>query len=120
MSIGFHRNDFNVEWAVDNNHSAASNYDRYHKLGDNLYHSDIKDLRKQLENSQEDRIKHNPDIIWASPPCQGFSRANRTGGKNDEINRSMTFEFTSFASSFICQSVVLRILTKIRKHMLAI
>jgi len=44
--------------------------------------------------------KGDGDHIHASPPCQGFSDANRTGGKNDDKNNELSFQFLKAVKFF--------------------
>lgn len=34
------------------------------------------------------------EVLHASSPCQGFSKANRNGGKNDKVNNELALSFT--------------------------
>ena len=55
------------------------------------------DVRRWLKNCKSRRLSSYPkpnqfQHIHLSPPCQGFSDANRNGGMNDNANNSLTLE----------------------------
>jgi len=67
------------------------------KLGMDVFSSDIKQFEKvdyavDILKFDVRKIPFKPDIIWASPPCQGFSimsfRYHWTGGKKGYIPKS--------------------------------
>lgn len=103
MSVGFERSEFHVKWAVDNDPCAIGTYALNHdKEQTTVFDEDIRGVLDEIKFASENGLTDSPyfnikpDIIWASPPCQGFSRANRTGGKNDELNRRRTFDFKDY------------------------
>lgn len=69
------------------------------KLNFNVFSSDINNFDKidyvvNILNFDYSKVPFNPDIIWASPPCTGFSVAalghHWTGGKNAYIPKTET------------------------------
>jgi DNA-cytosine methyltransferase len=69
FSEGFRQAGFDIKWAVDNWIPAALTYEK------NLGHKVITDDILQLDLKK----LSNVDVIIGSPPCQGFSFANRAG-----------------------------------------
>jgi len=43
-----------------------------------------------------EQVEQNPDVLHFSPPCCGFSQANRYGGKNDKSNSDLSLEFANW------------------------
>ena len=43
---------------------------------------------------REYRRNGTSELLHASSPCQGFSKANRNGGKNDAVNNELALTFT--------------------------
>jgi len=69
------------------------------KLNFNVFSSDINNFDKidyvvNILDFDYSKVPFNPDIIWASPPCTGFSVAalghHWTGGKNAYIPKTET------------------------------
>jgi site-specific DNA-cytosine methylase len=69
------------------------------KLGFEVFSSDIENFENidyviDILNFDYDRVPFKPDVIWASPPCTGFSVASIgrhwTGGKGAYIPKSDT------------------------------
>jgi len=102
FGIGLKAAGFDCKWAVDNDPVAAATL-RANKstTGLRVY---VEDVKSFLKNS----IAENPcypkvgevDHIHASPPCKGFSRANRNGGKNDVNNNKQTLLFVKAVQHF--------------------
>ncbi|KAL7515579.1 hypothetical protein ACHAXN_012739, partial [Cyclotella atomus] len=94
MSLGLEKY-FNVKWVVDNDHLAAATL-RANKTnsGMQIYTEDLKTfLKKSFQGNPCYPKAGQVDHIHASPPCKGFSRANRNGGKNDMLNNKQTLLF---------------------------
>lgn len=83
FSEGFRQAGFEIKWAVDNWAPAALTYNK--NLGVEVFTDDIQsmDLRK-LEKV---------DVIIGSPPCQGFSFANRAGNGDKKLGLSLVNKF---------------------------
>jgi site-specific DNA-cytosine methylase len=69
------------------------------KLNYNVFSSDINNFDKidyvvNILEFDYTKVPFNPDVIWASPPCTGFSVAalghHWTGGKNAYIPKTDT------------------------------
>lgn len=110
---------------VDNDHLAAATL-RANKTNKEckIYTEDAKTFLKQtVQGNPCYPTTGEPDHIHASPPCKGFSRANRNGGKDDLLNNKvgdylllsmilrfdifiklLTFLFHSFRSKLCCSS----------------
>ena len=96
MGDGFEQQGFSVAFAVDNDPNACRTYDANHTSP--AHCMDVNDFLRAYESYQRiDRRfqKHHGRIshLHASSPCQGFSEANRCGGKNDEVNNSLSHAF---------------------------
>eukprot|EP00980_Cylindrotheca_fusiformis_P004896 scaffold1041_cov121-Cylindrotheca_fusiformis.AAC.1 len=100
MTLGFKNAGFDIKWAVEKNESAAStlkaNFDT-HSVRAECVKSFMKRCKEGCDAYPK---KGDVDHIHASPPCQGFSRANRYGGVNDEENNSLSFEFVEAVRHF--------------------
>ena len=91
MSIGLEKAGFDVKWMVDNDHLAAATYRA------NTSHNNVQIYTEDAKTFLKKSIQGNPcypkvgdvDHIHASPPCKGFSRANRNGGKDDMLNNKV-------------------------------
>lgn len=96
MSQGFHNNGFDTVKAVEKNPSAAESLTTNLKVP--VFQGDIREFLKRSASSSGTmgRIDH----IHASPPCQGFSRANRNGGKDDAANNALSMCFVQAIESF--------------------
>jgi site-specific DNA-cytosine methylase len=94
MSIGLSKH-FNVKWAVDNDHMAAATLQANKTSTETqIYTEDAKTfLKKSVEGNPCYPVAGEPDHIHFSPPCKGFSRANRNGGKDDLRNNKQTLLF---------------------------
>lgn len=56
-----------------------------------IYQADAIDfLHKMAIDSAFRSMIGNIDHVHLSPPCQGFSGTNRTGGKNDAANNELS------------------------------
>lgn len=90
MSLGMERY-FDVKWAVDNNHLAAATLRANKKNDVHIYTEDLKTfLKRSVQGDPCYPAVGEVDHIHASPPCKGFSRANRSGGKDDLKNNKQT------------------------------
>ena len=100
--LGFKNAGFEHKWAVDKNNAALST------LKANFNGSTVKtyneDVRKFMKRSKlcdpAYPKKGEVDHISASPPCQGSSGANRTGGVNDEDNNRLSYELLEAVGHF--------------------
>ena len=92
MSLGLEKY-FNVKWVVDNDHMAAATLQANKTSSDvQIYTEDVKTfLKKSFQGNPCYPATGDVDHIHASPPCKGFSRANRSGGKgkNDMMNNKV-------------------------------
>jgi site-specific DNA-cytosine methylase len=91
MSIGFEKAGFHVVSAVDNDKDAVATLRANKKGNTAIFQEKVSSF---LRNSKQGKagyvkpgeVKH----VHGSPPCKGFSRANRTGGKDDMINNKVS------------------------------
>ena len=94
MSLGLENAGFDIKWVVDSDPLAAATLAANKRNLDdvNVYTEKLSSFLKNCV--QEDPAYPRPgdvDHIHASPPCKGFSRANRNGGKDDLINNKVSF-----------------------------
>jgi DNA (cytosine-5)-methyltransferase 1 len=96
MSQGFHNNGFETVKAVEKDPSAVESLTTNLKVP--VFQGDIREFLKRYgkNSGTMGRIDH----IHASPPCQGFSRANRKGGKNDAANNALSMCFAQAVEIF--------------------
>lgn len=87
---------FDVKWVVDNDHlaSATLRANKGNSDAARIYVEDVKTfLKKSVRGDPCYPAVGRVDHIHASPPCKGFSRANRNGGKDDMQNNKQTLYF---------------------------
>ena len=77
MSLDLEKH-FDVKWVVDNNNMASATL-QANKTGDvRIYTEDVKSfLKRSVKGDLCYPSQGEVDHIHASPPCKGFSRANR-------------------------------------------
>ena len=102
MSEGFKQAGFDVKYMVEENPAAAATL-RCNSRG-TVFEEDVNLFLKKCEATQG-RVRCYPrkgdvDHLHASPPCQGFSTANTSGGRNDKRNNSMTLCFAKAVRIF--------------------
>jgi len=95
MSLGLKNAGFDVKWIVENNELAAATYKANTTNPDvEIYTASVRSFLKQcIEGNPGCPKVGDPEHIHGSPPCNGFSRANRNGGKNDAENNYQTLLF---------------------------
>ncbi|KAI2502304.1 C-5 cytosine-specific DNA methylase [Fragilaria crotonensis] len=102
MTQGLTRAGFHVKYAVDHDHWAAAtlrcNHNREEMM---VFEEDV----GQFLNKVQDKDPAYPtpddvDHVHASPPCQGFSQANRKGGTNDTMNNELIYKFVEAVRIF--------------------
>jgi DNA-methyltransferase (dcm) len=103
MTLGLERAGFHVKWAVENNHAAVATHKINHPHT-TVFDEDIFVFLKKLEAgiAEEHPLYQSikPDHVHGSTPCQGFSTANRNGGKNDLKNNNCTIHFITLVRVF--------------------
>ena len=90
MSKGLHRSGFTTVCAVEKDSKAAHAF----QLNNPEALVECMDVNSWIErcrsdDAYRDRLGPTPHI-HSSSPCQGFSRANRLGGKNDKMNNELS------------------------------
>lgn len=103
MTLGFQRAGFAVKWAVENNALAAATLraNASHEGGVNVFTEDVRRfLKRSIAGHPSYPSVGDVDHIHASPPCKGFSRANRYGGCNDWTNNQQTRLFVKAVQHF--------------------
>ena len=86
-----------VDWAVENEPNAATTWRMNHPpdprrfgVAPICFCEDTRDWFEKVKRRERPYTDIKPKHIHGSPPCQGYSRANRNGGANDDTNRAMT------------------------------
>ncbi|KAL9186423.1 hypothetical protein ACHAXT_005661 [Thalassiosira profunda] len=105
-SLGLSRTGFNVKWKVEMNQTAANTL----QMNFPGAHVFCEDIAKFLESCKTGRVVIYPksgDIVYihGSPPCQGFSGVNTSGGANDRQNNECTMKFLEAIEYFQPQLV---------------
>ncbi|KAL3943734.1 MAG: hypothetical protein SGBAC_002204 [Bacillariaceae sp.] len=122
MSQGLLNAGMDIRWAVEKNVAAAGT------LGGNLGNGKVfrecvyRFLKGAKRGSKRYPKQDEVDHIHASPPCQGVSRANRYGGKNDESNNQLSFSLVKAVRHFKPKTFtyenVMGLATKLHREML--
>jgi hypothetical protein len=95
MSLGLEKGGFDVKWVVDSDEVASAALTankRSSNMNTDVYTEKLSSFLKNC--IQGDPAYPKPgevDHIHGSPPCKGFSRANRNGGKDDMLNNKVSF-----------------------------
>jgi DNA (cytosine-5)-methyltransferase 1 len=93
MSQGFDRVGYTTVKVVENNPIAIETYST-NMLNHPIYPGDVTEFLRRCESNDDYRKLHGRiDHLHASPPCQGYSGANRLGGTNDQANINLTSSF---------------------------
>jgi DNA (cytosine-5)-methyltransferase 1 len=89
-SIGFELAGWNVQYKAEMNATCVDTL-RENFKGKHIYQVDVANLLSELMSGSIDTT----EIVWihGSPPCQGFSFANTSGGINDRQNKDCTLDF---------------------------
>lgn len=91
-SIGDKNSGFDVKWLVENGHLAAASLRGSHPET-RIYNEDVRVFLNKCDRGEAGYpTKAQVQHIQSSPPCQGFSTANRSGDRNDESNKSLSQE----------------------------
>lgn len=89
MHLGYKANNFETVKAVDLNPDAIKTF-----RVNNPEDSDAVECTCVNEYLKTYKRNSVVEVLHASSPCQGFSKANRNGGKNDKINNELALSFT--------------------------
>ena len=88
MCLGFQNAGFVTVDAVDNDKYSIATLK--HNCGMSTYLGDIRDYLVQHEDLESRKLQGRIDCVTATPPCQGFSGANRRGGQHDKRNNDLS------------------------------
>ncbi|CAB9508718.1 methyltransferase 1 [Seminavis robusta] len=99
MHLGYEAEGYATAMAIEYNPVAVKTF-RHNNPGVAVYNGDIREFIRKVREEPEYRRKElrekelGPiDVIHTSSPCQGFSRANRYGGVNDDANNKLSFTY---------------------------
>lgn len=115
MHLGFHAAGFETAMAVEKNPFAvqtlSANVNRIFP-GDVV--AFLSDCQSEAYRAMIGPVHH----LHASPPCQGFSSANRHGGQNDVTNNNLSLQFLEGVKLFQPATATYEMVTGIlrRKH----
>ena len=94
MHIGYEEEGYSTVRAVEYNKIAVETF-RHNNPGVETYCGDIREFIKKIKQDKDFRKSLGRiDVIHTSSPCQGFSKANRAGGQNDDANNELSFTYT--------------------------
>ena len=96
MSLGFIQAGFHVSHAIEKDPNAAATLKVNHTGGIVVYQEDVNDFLERIQDPSENeayKLQEEINHVHCSSPCQGFSKANRTGGKNDDANNKLSLRF---------------------------
>lgn len=104
MSQGFKKAGFDVKWAVEKDHHAVSTFMINHPEVD-MFNECVRTWFEKVKRKPEMYSHIKPDHIHFSSPCQGFSRANRNGGRNDEANNNLSLFCIEIVAHFLPKTI---------------
>ena len=91
--MGYEAEGFKTLQAIEYNEVAVKTF-KHNNHGVPCFLGDIRDFLHKMENEAAFRQSLGRiDAIHTSSPCQGFSKANRNGGQNDEANNELAYTF---------------------------
>jgi C-5 cytosine-specific DNA methylase len=94
MHLGYESEGFTTVMAIEYNEQAVKTF-KHNNPGVPVHCGDIREFIREVEEdpgaSEKLGVTH---VIHTSSPCQGFSKANRSGGQNDEANNKLSYTFT--------------------------
>jgi len=115
MNLGFHAAGFETAMAVEKNPFAVQTLSAH---VNRIFPGDIGSFLSASHNksyrSQIGPVHH----VHGSPPCQGFSAANRTGGRNDIANNDLSLQFLEVVKVYKPETATYEMVTGIlqEKH----
>eukprot|EP00977_Amphora_coffeiformis_P003467 scaffold640_cov166-Amphora_coffeaeformis.AAC.3 len=90
MHLGFHKSGFVTVGAVDNDKYALATLRKNCKSSTPTHLGDVTEYLAWHEEAENRTLQGRTDCIVVTPPCQGFSGANRLGGKHDEDHNDLS------------------------------
>jgi len=102
MGLGLTLAGFRVKWAMDRDPFACATYKASeHGRNTQMFCESIECFLKKVREKRRGYPQIGEvDHLHASPPCQGFSTANRGGGLNDKMNNELSNSFTEAVQIF--------------------
>ena len=95
MSMGFENCNFELVKAIEKDSIAAETFTSNHKNAP-MVNGDVNVFLSTCEKDIDYRKRlRRTDHVHVSAPCQGFSGANRIGGRNDKANNDLSLTFTN-------------------------
>ena len=96
MHLGYEEEGFTTVQAIEYNEAAVKTF-KHNNPDVPVFHGDIRDFIAKMEDDEYRKSMGRIDVIHTSSPCQGFSKANRNGGQNDDANKD-PFDFAAFVA----------------------
>lgn len=95
MSLGYQLEGFDVKYLVEKDeHAGATLLCNHSRDKSRVFVEGVEMFFEKMEKRTPGYpVPGEIDHIHASPPCQGYSMANRNGGKDDEKNNELTLKF---------------------------
>lgn len=106
FSFGFELANIEVEYGVDINGEALETFDQNHPNSEAIEHDISKGIPEKIRDEDF-------DIVFGSPPCQGFSHAKGERAESDERN-NLVFHFIDWVDELDPDYVVMENVTGIR------
>ena len=105
MTHGFRKAKFDIPWSVEKNCQAAgthrANFPKTLQGNGIVFSECVNSFISKAKAGDKGYPKpEEVDHVHASPPCQGFSDANRNGGQNDQANNEMSFAIIDAVQHF--------------------
>jgi len=95
MHLGYKAEGFEMAMAIEMNEAAVKTF-QLNNPKVPVYADDVnKFIEKYEKDPQYQKLVGHVDAVHASSPCQGFSKANRNGGQNDDRNNELSYSFVN-------------------------
>lgn len=105
MHQGYKRAGFSTNMAVDYSKDAIQTLSENNN-NLSVYEGDIRNFLELIGTNSGKTLIGNVDHVHVSPPCQGFSGANRFGGSNDFKNNELSMVLIDLVRITKCTTAV--------------
>lgn len=104
MHLGFERARVETVFTVDQDKMALRTLKANSKV-QNVWEGDVNEFLEFIQTPAGKKVLGRIDHVHVSPPCQGFSGANRNGGTNDLMNNELSLVVLKFAEVTKCTTI---------------